>query len=192
MRRTPGWTTPTAPASSGNQTAPIGSPPASGLQESVALTLPSSSSASRPAAAPARSAAACAASEQAGRRAPRRNRHQHLPPRGRGTLHRNMSRTEGVDSARLARGGGRSGHWTCAYWLQAMAEIDGAGDAPAARLPEFDGGTWELQEVGGRGGNSMRSEIEGRVGRCQWWRRGREGGGAGSRNSGEGRGTAAA
>ena len=31
-----------------------------------------------------------------------------------------------------------------------MAGIDGAGDAPAARLPEFDGGTRELREVGGR------------------------------------------
>ena len=178
MRRTPGWTTPAAPASSGNQAAPIGSPPASGLQESVALTLPSSSSASRPAAAPAMSAVAPARSMSRRSRPgdERRGATRTITcHHGEGELSTAACRgRRGVDSARLARGGWRSGHWTCAHWLQAMAGIDGTGDAPTARRPEFDGGTRELREVGGRGGSLMRSEIEGRVGRRQWWRRRRE------------------
>jgi hypothetical protein len=35
------------------------------------------------------------------------------------------------DSVRLGRGGGRSGHWSCAHWLRAMAGIDAGEGAPA-------------------------------------------------------------
>jgi hypothetical protein len=41
-------------------------------------------------------------------------------------------------AARLGRGGGRSGHWSCAHWLRAMAGIDaGEGAAAAAPPPEM-------------------------------------------------------
>jgi len=42
-----------------------------------------------------------------------------------------------ADSARLGRGGGRSGHWSCAHWLRAMAGIDAGEGAAAAPPPEL-------------------------------------------------------
>ena len=44
---------------------------------------------------------------------------------------------QSVDSARLGRGGGRSGHWSCAHWLRAMAGIDAGEGAAAAPPPEL-------------------------------------------------------